>query len=199
MCWNASVSLNTYIFGLFASLFSYYNGFGNILSVIFYQSFIIMQLIEYFIWTKAFSNKLLSQIGFFVIMCQPIFNIIKIEQLPQVIPYILAAYIIFIVILYTFIVPFNTIDFSMVPSKNGHLSWKWLDLNIYIIFIWYAFLSIRWIIDRMYLVLTIITALLIITLVLYKDTNTFGSMWCWTANIISFYLIFEVFYKNICV
>jgi hypothetical protein len=198
MCWNASVSLNTYIFGLFASLFSYYNGFGNILSVIFYQSFIIMQLIEYFIWTKAFSNKLLSQIGFFVIMCQPIFNIIKIEQSPQVIPYILAAYIIFIVILYTFIVPLNTVNFSTVPSKNGHLSWKWFDLNIYIIFIWYAFLSIRWIIDKMYLVLTIITALLIITLILYKDTNTFGSMWCWTANIISFYLIFEVFYKNIC-
>jgi hypothetical protein len=198
MCWNASVSLNTYIFGLFASLFSYYNGFGNILSVIFYQSFIIMQLIEYFIWTKAFSNKLLSQIGFFVIMCQPIFNIIKIEQSPQVIPYILAAYVIFIVILYTFIVPLNTVNFSTVPSKNGHLSWKWLDLNIYIIFIWYAFLSIRWIIDKMYIVLTIITALLIITLVLYKDTNTFGSMWCWTANIISLYLIFTVFYKNIC-
>jgi hypothetical protein len=198
MCWNASVSLNTYIFGLFASLFSYYNGFGNILSVIFYQSFIIIQLIEYFIWTKAFSNKLLSQIGFFVIMCQPIFNIIKVEQSPQVIPYILAAYIIFIVILYTFIVPLNTVNFSTVPSKNGHLSWKWLDLNIYIIFIWYAFLSIRWIIDKMYLVLTIITALLIITLILYKDTNTFGSMWCWTANIISFYLILAVFYKNIC-
>ena len=199
MCWNAAVSVNTYIFGLFASLFSYYNGVSNILSVIFYQSFIIMQLIEYFIWTKAFSNKLLSQIGFFVIMCQPILNIIKIEESPQLIPYILAAYIIFIVILYTIIVPLNTVNFSTVPSKNGHLSWKWLDLNIYIIFIWYAFLSIRWIIDRMYMVLTIITALLIITLVLYKDTNTFGSMWCWTANIISFYLIFEVFYKNICV
>jgi hypothetical protein len=198
MCWNASVSLNTYIFGLFASLFSYYNGFGNILSVIFYQSFIIIQLIEYFIWTKAFSNKLLSQIGLFVIICQPILNIIKIEQSPQVIPYILAAYIIFIVILYTFIVPLNSVNFSTVPSKNGHLSWKWLDWNIYIIFIWYAFLSIRWIIDKMYFVLTIITALLIITLVLYKDTNTFGSMWCWTANIISLYLIFEVFYKDFC-
>jgi hypothetical protein len=198
MCWNASVSLNTYIFGLFASLFSYYNGISNIYLFIFYQSFISMQLIEYFIWTKAFSNKLLSQIGLFLIICQPIFSIINIKTLPNTIPYILAAYIIFIVILYTFIVPLNTVIFSTVPSKNGHLSWKWLDLNIYIIFIWYAFLSIRWIIDKMYLVLTIITALLIITLVLYKDTNTFGSMWCWTANIISLYLIFEVFYKNIC-
>jgi len=198
MCWNASVSLNTYILGLFASLFSYYNGFGNILSVIFYQSFIIMQLIEYFIWTKAFSNKLLSQIGFFVIMCQPFLNIIKIEQLPQVIPYILAAYIIFIVILYTFIVPLNTVNFSTVPSKNGHLSWNWLTLNVYIIFIWYVFLSIRWIIDKDYLTLIVITTLLIITLILYKDTNTFGSMWCWIVALLSFHLIFEVFQKDFC-
>jgi hypothetical protein len=198
MCWNASVSLNTYALGLFASLFSYYNGFDNILSVIFYQSFIIIQLIEYFIWTKTFSNKLLSQIGLFIIICQPILNIIKIEQLPEVIPYILIAYIIFIVILYTHVIPLNTINFSTLPSKNGHLSWKWLNWNIYIIFIWYAFLSIRWIIDKMYPVLTIISTLLIITLILYKDTNTFGSLWCWTINIISFYLIFEVFYKDFC-
>jgi len=198
MCWNASVSLNTYALGLFASLFSYYNGFGNILSVIFYQSFIIIQLIEYFIWTKTFSNKLLSQIGLFIIICQPILNIIKIEQLPEVIPYILIAYIIFIIILYTHVVPLNNVNFSTLPSKNGHLSWIWLNWNIYIIFIWYAFLSIRWIIDKMYPLLTIISTLLIITLILYKDTNTFGSLWCWTINIISFYLIFEVFYKDFC-
>ena len=198
MCWNASVSLNTYIFGLFASLFSYYNGYGNILSVIFYQSFIIMQLIEYFIWTKTFSNKLLSQIALFVILCQPIFNIIKIETYPNTIPYLLAAYLTFIIILYTLIIPIDTIKFSTVPSKNGHLSWKWLNWNLYIIFIWYAFLSARWIIDKMYMIFIVISALLIITLILYKETNTFGSMWCWVANVISIYLIFVVFYKDMC-
>ena len=198
MCWNASVSLNTYIFGLFASLFSYYNGFGNILSVIFYQSFIIMQLLEYFIWTKTFSNKLLSQIALFVILCQPIFNIIKIETYPKAIPYLLAAYLIFIIILYTLIIPIDTINFSTVSSKNGHLSWKWLNWNIYIIFIWYTFLSARWIIDKMYTIFIVISVLLIITLILYKETNTFGSMWCWIANVLSIYLIFVVFYKDMC-
>ncbi len=198
MCWNASVSLNTYIFGLFASLFSYYNGFGNILSVIFYQSFIIMQLLEYFIWTKTFSNKLLSQIALFIVLCQPIFNIIKIETYPKAIPYLLVAYLIFIIILYTLIIPIDTINFSTVPSKNGHLSWKWLNWNLYIIFIWYAFLSIRWIFDREYLTLILITTLLIITLIIYKETNTFGSMWCWVANVLSIYLIFVVFYKDMC-
>jgi len=198
MCWNASVSLNTYILGLFASLFSYYNGVSNIYLFIFFQSFISIQLIEYFTWSKKFSNRLLSQIALLLIICQPIFSIINIKTLPNSIPYLLIAYIIFIVILYTIIVPFNTIDFSMVPSKNGHLSWKWLKLNTYIIFIWYAFLSIRWIIDKDFLTLIVITIFLIITLILYKDTNTFGSLWCWIGAILSFHLIFEVFYKDFC-
>ena len=143
-------------------------------------------------------NKFLSQIALFVILCLPIFNIIKIETYPKAIPYLLVAYLIFIIILYTLIIPIDTINFSTGPSKNGHLSWKWLNWNLYIIFIWYAFLSIRWIIDKEYLTLIVITTLLIITLIFYKDTNTFGSLWCWIAAILSFHLIFEVFYKDFC-
>ena len=198
MCWNASVSLNTYIFGLFASSFAYYNGITNILGFIFYQSFIIIQLIEYLIWSKTFSNRLLSQIALFVILCQPIFNIVKIETQPELISYLLVAYFIFIIILYTIIVPLNTIQFSSVQSKNGHLSWKWLNWNIYIIVIWYAFLSFRWIIDKMYLTLILVTIFLIISIILFKETNTWGSMWCWISNIISFYFILAVFYKDFC-
>ena len=198
MCWNASVSLNTYIFGLFASSFAYYNGITNILGFIFYQSFIIIQLIEYLIWSKTFSNRLLSQIALFVILCQPIFNIVKIETQPELISYLLVAYFIFIIILYTIIVPLNTIQFSSVQSKNGHLSWKWLNWNIYIIVIWYAFLSFRWIIDKMYLTLILVTIFLIISIILFKETNTWGSMWCWISNIISFYFILAVFYKGLC-
>jgi hypothetical protein len=198
MCWNASVSLNTYVFGLFASSFAYYNGATNLLGLIFYQSFIIIQLIEYFIWSKTFPNRLLSQIALFVILCIPIFNIIKIEERPEWIPYILVAYLAFIVILYTAIIPLNTIEFSTIPSKNGHLSWRWLTWNIYIILIWYAFLSLRWIIDKMYPTLIFVSIFLIISIILYKETNTWGSMWCWICNIISFYFILLVFYKDFC-
>ena len=42
MCWNASVSLNTFVLGVFASLFSYFNDDIKILAVIFYLSVIIM-------------------------------------------------------------------------------------------------------------------------------------------------------------
>jgi hypothetical protein len=198
MCWNASVSLNTYIFGLFASSFAYYNGVIDLLGFILYQSILLIQLIEYFIWSKTFSNRLLSQIALFVVICQPMFNIIKIENRPELIPYILVAYISIVAIVYTFIIPLNTVNFSSVPSKNGHLAWNWLDVNIYLILIWYIFISVRWIIDGIYSYLIIVSLLLIISIVLYRETNTWGSMWCWVCNILSFYLIFEVFYKDFC-
>ena len=203
MCWNASVSLNTYIFGVFASLFSYFNGNINgitsIQSLIFYQSIIVMQLIEYFIWSKTFPNKLLSQLAFLVIIFQPIFNITQINSRPELIPYLLFAYIVFTGIVYTFIIPLNTVDFSTVPSKNGHLSWNWLSVNIYIILIWHTFLSSRWIIDKMYSIFIFATVFLIVTLILYKDTNTWGSLWCWIINLISFYIVLSVFYDELCI
>jgi hypothetical protein len=197
MCWNASVSLNTFVFSVFALLFSYFNGEVKIIGVIFYLSFIIMQLIEYFVWSKTFSNRLLSQIALLVIFFQPIFNILNIEEKPELIPYLLVAYIIF-AIQYIIIIPLNTAEFSMVPSKNGHLSWKWLNFNLLIILIWYMFLSSRWIIDKMYITLIFITIVLIASIILYKDTKTWGSMWCWVCNFTSLFLILSVFNKDIC-
>jgi hypothetical protein len=198
MCWNASVSLNTYIFGLFASSFAYYNGTTDLLGFLLFQSFIIMQLIEYFIWSKTFSNRLLSQIALFAILCQPVLNILKIQKMPKLIPYLLVAYFIFIIIVYTIITPLNTLEFSSVPSKNGHLAWKWFTWNIYIIVIWFAFLSARWVIDEMYLILVFVTIILVVSVILYKETKTWGSMWCWLANAISIYFIVLIFYKDFC-
>jgi len=198
MCWNASVSLNTYALGLFASSLSLYNGDSNIRGFIFYNSILIIQLIEYFIWSKTFSNRLLSQIALFVILCQPILNIIKIERQPELVPYLLAGYLLFIIIVYTTLRPLNTIDFSSVPSKNGHLAWNWFDWNIYMIIIWYIFMSSRWIIDNMYFTLVVITIFLIVSIILFKETKTWGSMWCWLANVVSFYLILRVFYNDFC-
>ena len=197
MCWNASVSLNTFVFSAFALLFSYFNSEAKIIGVIFYLSFIIMQLIEYFVWSKTFSNRLLSQIALLVIFFQPIFNILNIEKKTELIPYLLIAYIIF-ALPYIIIIPLNTAEFSMIPSTNGHLSWNWLNFNLLIILIWFIFLSSRWIIDKMYITLIFIAIVLIISIIQYKDTRTWGSMWCWICNFTSFYLILKVFYKDMC-
>lgn len=198
MCWSASISLNTYALGLFASSLSYFNGITDIGGFIFYQSIILVQLIEYFIWSKTFSNRLLSQLLLIVILTQPIFNIIRIQTQPELIPYLLLAYIVFIVILFTVVVPLNTVDFSTVPSKNGHLAWNWLNMNIYAIILWHVFLSLYWIIDKNYPLFAVVSIFLIASIILYKETNTWGSMWCWIVNVISFFIIFRVFYRDFC-
>jgi hypothetical protein len=185
MCWNASVSLNTFAFGAFASLFAYFNGEMKILSVMCYFSVIIIQLIEYFVWSGTFSNRLLSQIAFLVIIFQPIFSIISIEKKPELIPYLLIAYII-IIIIRNFTSPINLIDFVMVPSKNGHLAWKWLNSNLLVILIWHMFLSSRLIIDKMYITFILLTIFLIISIILYKDTQTWGLLLV-TQNLIFLY------------
>jgi hypothetical protein len=198
MCWNASVSLNTFVFGVFALLFSYFNDDIKIPVAISYLSIIIMQLIEYFVWSKTYSNSLLSQIAFLVIFCQPIFQILSIEKRPELIQYLLLTYFIFVIIVWTGIIYVTNIDFSMIPAENGHLAWKWLNCNLLIILIWYMFFASRLIIDKIYITFTLLTIFLIISIILYKDTQTWGSMWCWICNLISLYLILKVFYKDIC-
>ena len=47
MCWNASISINTYIFSTFATIFAYANQIIDIYSLVFLQSLFIMQLLEY--------------------------------------------------------------------------------------------------------------------------------------------------------
>jgi hypothetical protein len=58
MCWNASVSLNTFLFSIFILLLIVYNNsftqykiqdLNNIWIYLFLASFIFMQLIEFFI------------------------------------------------------------------------------------------------------------------------------------------------------
>jgi hypothetical protein len=57
---------------------------------------------------------------------------------------------------------------------------------------------LRWIIDKMYPTLIFVSIFLIISIILYKETNTWGSMWCWICNIISFCFILLVFNKDFC-
>ena len=86
MCWNTSVSLNTFVFSMFVLLFIIYNNtyteykikeLQNIWLCLFLASFIFMQLIEYFIWRNIndkYYNKLFSILGTLLIFSQPIFS-----------------------------------------------------------------------------------------------------------------------------
>ena len=198
MCWSAKVSLNTYILSLFACIFAYVNNKISLYMFIFCQSFMIMQLVEYFIWSKSlFSNHILSQLGFILIVLQPIFATLTIVNNEQIKYAAIIAYLCFLGAMFV-IKPWSSIEFRTTPASNGHLAWNWLKWELSTLIIWILFLSLRFIINKEWMFLIVMYILATISYILYNDTYTWGSLWCWLSNYIAFYLIYKVFSDDIC-
>ena len=197
MCWNASVSKNTFIFSTIPLLICLYLKLLPVQDYFVYQSFISMQLIEYFLWTFLNDkkwNRIFSIIGYIFIFLIPFTYIYTTNN--KYTNYILAAYILFWVgIQILFPTKFHT---SVAPNK--HLQWEWLKLPIPVIILWQLFIVIAMLSSfyfeknkKINIPLTIFaTITLIISLYAYYSSNTFGSMWCWNANLFSFYFYFLI-------
>jgi hypothetical protein len=164
---------------------------------LFIQTWLSMQLIEYFIWSKTFSNRVLSQISFILIACQPLFGILSITKANFMKYVLLVSYVCFAII--TMIIhPWSKIDFTSTPSKNGHLAWNWMNYPATTLLIWFIFLSIKFILNKEWFTLSLVTVSAAITYSLYHKTLTWGSLWCWLSNFVSFIIIISVFYDDIC-
>lgn len=195
MCWNASVSLNTYIFGLFACLFAYFNNKISLLNVFSLQSFMMLQLTEYFIWSKQFSNRLLSQLSYILILSQPFFGLLTIDK--PIKNVLLFLYICFIAVL-MILKPWSSIDFRTIPAANGHLAWHWLQFSFPLISIWFLFLILNQVLKRNWILLLCVSIAISVSYILYHETLTWGSLWCWISNVFAVYLIYTVFEDDVC-
>ena len=199
MCWNKSVSLNTFFFGLFAIAFSFGNKLISATGVFALLSFISMQLVEYFAWDNL-NNKetlaLISKAGLSRIIAQPV---ISGFYLPTSIgiPYWI-AYAFFIAASFLVVYPSNNINFSMHKAVNGHLAWDWLEWPQILIFIWLSFIIFCNAYDKNYSGVILLLLTFIISYITYYKTNTWGSVWCWIVNFYSVYLITRVFIKEFC-
>lgn len=197
MCWNATVSLNTFIFSLFGMLFALANGAITFERALFIISFVSMQLVEYFTW-RNIDNKqtvrLMSQIGTLVVLSQIVFLMNTDKNLPNKGLWFLGFACVTLVAFAT-----TKIDYSMHKAPNGHLAWDWLSS-------WPTWYLAFWVLCFLGIVLhsreydTFIYALVTILLswYTYYSSGTWGSMWCWFANILAFWWIAKVFYKDMC-
>ena len=200
MCWNETVSLNTFLFSLFGINFAYFNSVINGYEYLFYYSFISMQLLEYFAWKHLNNkkiNRLLSQLGLFLIAMQPILLILIPNNLNTSIKAsLITCYILFFVMFLLFYGVSTNIDFSMVKASNGHLAWNWLNFPVVIIFIWVSFLLTVLLLIKKYILFTIHLIVFIAIYYTYYKTNTWGSLWCWIANMMAIFLIVRTFFKS---
>lgn len=194
MCWSASVSLNTFIFSLFGMLFALANGVISFEKALYILSFASMQLVEYFTW-KNLNNKnavrLLSQIGTLVIVSQVVFLLNMNKKLQNKGLWYLGFACITLLMFST-----TKIDYSMHKAPNGHLAWNWLSSWPK----WYLLFWVLCILLQMKsydnFIFALITAL--VTFYTYSSSGTWGSMWCWIANVTAFWWVAKVFYKDFC-
>jgi hypothetical protein len=193
MCWNANISLQTFIFSTVPLVLCLYYNLIDIKKYLIYQTFFSMQLVEYFLWTFLHSktwNRIFSIIGFILIFLLSFFSIFVSQDKFR--NHVLALYILFIMyILTTIPIKFHT---SIAPNK--HLSWEWLNLPVPIIILWTLFFMYSSVYS-IYLgnfkdiIIMLFTAFIyLFSLHAYYSTNTFGTMWCWIANANAIYFYY---------
>jgi hypothetical protein len=151
-----------------------------------------MQLVEYFAWKNPSNTRIPSMVGLALIILQiPLLIYSKYNG-----PYKNLLYLFWFAVTAT-VLSTTRINFSMHKAPNGHLAWNWLNsfsiFYILIFILFHAFIHKSNLLVSSFLFVT--TAFSLYT---YWKAGTFGSMWCWFANLITVYLIYEVFRKELC-
>lgn len=197
MCYNASVSLKTFLFGFFVAIIAYYTKIIPNYSIIILLSFSLMQLLEFFTWTYYDNkkiNKFLSIIGLFIILIQII--LLNYYYPDKKTSKILISLILIFLILFI-IFELRNINFSMKRGKNKHLIWYWLDLPIIWIIIGLSFYLIPIFLTKNILIILFTIIILGFSLYFYWKYKTWGTMWCYFSNILWVYILFLIIYKYV--
>jgi len=211
MCWNKDVSINTFLFSMFVLVLIIYNNnytqykideVNNIFAYIFLLSFILMQLIEYFLWQNLndnFYNKILSFFAACLIFIQPVASIFVIKNIKER-NLLLSIYLLF-ALPYSLYGLINT-RFTTSVAKNGHLKWDWINKhNTHIGYLFYLFFLFYPLIrEKIYFSSLLAFVLLLISFYTFYKDGTADSMWCWSVNAIMLYfavklLIYLPFFK----
>ena len=204
MCWNAEVSLNTFVFSIFVLLFVYYNqiytkykipGFDNIWLYIFLLSAYLMQLIEYFLWTniKNKYNNLFTKAVVILLFCQPIASLMLLTNI-SLRNTIITLYLLFAVPYTAYIILHKKLRSTVSPG--GNLNWNipapWWMLWAWVFIFLFSFMyEQKW--------PSLLFAIITFGVFIYKEMTSSPSMWCWVINILSiYYASYILFYLPFC-
>ena len=212
MCWNADVSLNTFLFSCLALGFVYYTNtytkyktplFDNPIAYVAFMSFVGMQLVEYFLWRNLKNrewNRLFSTIGIILLHLQPVFFTLLVPSI-RIRNALLYTYgVVFIIHIYMYFVSSAKLPYTTVI--DGHLSWRFphfvLFKKIFYEYLMYLSSSV-WLFILLYSVyitefplFLFVSVILLYSLYRYYNTGTWGSIWCWLINAYMLWLVFRI-------
>lgn len=206
------MSLNTWVLGVFATLFGLANGVIAPMDALFVQVFAGMQLVEFFMWRAieaGTSTRPASMAGLALILAQPAVSALRLAQTghggrPRLGWAVLAAYVVITTIYMTFTHPTR---FESEVGASGHLRWLWASsssktsASTYAVAAWATALIAPLVLMRggwnhACAALAVLT-LLASCWFFWRD-GTWGSVWCWVVNAVSLGIIAAVFVKETC-
>jgi hypothetical protein len=198
MCWNAEVSLQTFVFASISFIIGLLFKFP-LHKLIFFLYFSSVQLFEHFVWKNINNkniNESLSKFGYWLIAFMPVFALLLIPNSKTRFTSI-SLYITFI-LLYT-LYKYPQLRFVTDKGKNGHLRFNFIPAHGPFSIAWLLFFFFG-IFKCQDIFIQIIASLTFMISVYYtRDDITFNSYWCYISNFMWFYVLFYVIYKKIIV
>lgn len=210
MCFNANISISTFLLGIVAIIIGLINKVITFNFSLFYLSIISMQLIEFFIWiylNNDIINKYLSILAWILLNIQPLTLIYLIYPYNKLLFYI---FLIILLLFYLYIInKYSIRNYKTTINKiSKTLDWNFIRYNYFlllsyiiiqsfvILYICYLFVDNKYYkyLLLIYLIINII-AITYAYLNYYKYNST-GSTYCIFLNFFSLIIIIISIYKN---
>ncbi len=213
MCWNPTISLNTFIFALSAIVIGQIAKTHTLDWSLFYMSIASMQLLEYFMWTYASVhnngvdatdlNSALSVVGLLIIFLQPVAAGFLIKHRQRRAAYF-AMYAVWVAAYLALSMP--STSFTTTVAPNGHLQWNWLAPgSAWLIATWVAFIVTAICLSdhgHSTLFLAAIVAFNIAfvagSYVMHRKSNAWGSVYCSFINVMFVVVLVRAFAQDYC-
>lgn len=190
MCWNADISMKTFLVGVVGIALGAYVGIGFPL-LLFCSTIVCMQLIEAVAWTwydNDTVNRYAAYAASGLLWLQPIAAILLIPSLAIKASFI-SIYGALSVLRY--LTRYKT-DYSMKRAPNGHLAWNFMQKDVgslIKLLVYFIFLFTPIFLTGNIDLLLLGIGTLGISFYSFWRENTWGSMWCWIVNALVFVLI----------
>jgi hypothetical protein len=187
MCWNAEVSLQSFLIGIGATFVAYQKGL-SFPTTLFCLTIVFMQLIEYFVWTyynNPTVNFVASLSASLLLWLQPLASILTLQT-----KWVLGIVLLYLGLSMVGFLLFTDLDklcetYQMKRAENGHLQWTWLQKDtkttVSLVF-YFIFLLTPLLLQGQYVLLSLALSTLGLSLYSFYKENTWGSMWCWLVN-----------------
>lgn len=179
MCYSPEVSFTTWTIGIISSIYLFYQGKPFIFPLVVSQ----MQLVEGLRWINIIDEKIIAILAKIVLFLQPVAAFVEAGKYSYILPYVLAQT--------AATAAAGSRDFRFIVADDGHFEWKWITnvFSIETIPYWVGLVVGSSLIFSHGIGLLLL-AFLAYFYINHKEYNTFGSLWCFSVNIMWIYYIF---------